>query len=235
MARRTVALIGYGTLSREFCRHFGRVLGANYELLGALVRHVPTDAPADMAFWTSVDGLLPTGSDYVVEFAGVGAVAEYGEDVLAAGSTFVVASAGALADDALRGRLAAAARRSDATLHVMSGAVGGFDMLRTMALDPATRFSINNVKAPESIEGAPFLGRGRLSREKASEVFRGSARRHSGLPQERERRRGGRPCRWVPRPCRGHDDLCSRKARQHPCHRGEKRNGRCSPRALQLT
>ncbi len=184
MTRKTVALIGYGTLSREFSRHFERVLAADYELLGALVRHVPTDASAGMSFWTSADSLLAANPDYVVEFAGVGAVAEYGERVLGSGADLVVASVGALADDALRERLADAARRSGATLHVMSGAVGGFDMLRTMALDPTTAFCVNNLKAPESIEGAPFLEGKRLSREELTEVFRGSAREAiAGFPK----------------------------------------------------
>lgn len=173
--KRTVALVGLGTLSREFCRLFEPALSDDYQLVGALVRHAPDEIPNGLQVFYDVDGLLTTRPDFVVEFAGVGAVKEYGEAVLAAGSNFVVASVGALADEAVLARLKAAAKHGGSAMYVMSGAVGGFDVLRTMALYPGTRFTIENVKAPGSLSGAPGLHGREPSREMPEELFRGSA------------------------------------------------------------
>lgn len=176
MPRKTVLLAGYGTLAREFTRKFYEVLAGDYELLGALVLHVPADAAeSGLTFHVDADEALAAAPDIVVEFAGVAAVGQYAERFLRAGSDFVVASVGALADACLLGELAEAARAGGSSLHVISGAVGGFDVLRTMALDPRTVFTIDNVKAPESLGGAPALEGRELSGEGVEEVFRGPA------------------------------------------------------------
>ncbi len=174
--KKHVLLLGYGTLAREFERKFHEVLAAEYDLVGALVRHAPVDAAADgLTFYAGPDEALAVRPDYVVEFAGVEAVRQYAAGFLRAGCDFVVASVGALADASLLAELGRAARAGGSSLHVMSGAVGGFDMLRTMALDPQTRFSIDNVKAPESLAAAPALEGRELSQDRCEEVFRGSA------------------------------------------------------------
>lgn len=173
-SKRTVALVGYGTLSHEFCRLFGPTLSDSYELVGTLVRHKPDSCPDDVGVYYDLEDLLAMDPDYVVEFAGVGAVGEYGEAVLAAGSNFVIASVGALADEGLLARLKTAAVRGGSAIYVMSGAVGGFDVLRTLALCPGTHFSIDNIKAPESLSGAPGLHGREPSGEMPEELFRGS-------------------------------------------------------------
>lgn len=174
--KKTVLLVGYGTLAREFEWLFGELLAGDYELVGALVRHVPEEPVADgLTFYADFDQALALRPDYVVEFAGVEAVRQYAAAFLRGGCDFVVASAGALADAALLAELEAAAREGGSSLHVMSGAVGGFDVLRTMALDPTTRFSIDNVKAPDSLAAAPALGGRELSQDRVEEVFRGPA------------------------------------------------------------
>ena len=176
MTRRSrLALIGYGTLAREFERVWGERLRESHELLGALIRHAPA-GDCCPKLYGSLDELLADRPDFVLEFAGASAVAEYGEKVLAAGCDLVVVSVGALADDALRGRLAEAAKGAGSTLHVASGAVGGFDVLRTVALGGCTHFSIDNVKAPEALAGAPGLRDRELSGCQRTEAFRGSAR-----------------------------------------------------------
>lgn len=185
--KKTVLLVGYGTLAREFARLFGEVLAKDYELVGALVRHVPEDATVGaggLRFYLDSEQATAAKPDFVVEFAGVDAVRQYAAEFLWAGCDFVVASVGALADEALFAQLEAAAREGGSSLRVMSGAVGGFDVLRTMALDPSTRFSIDNVKAPESLASAPALVGRELSQDRAEEVFRGPAKQAiAGFPK----------------------------------------------------
>ncbi len=183
--KNTVLLVGYGTLAREFERLFDEVLGDDYELVGALVRHVPEDAPADgLRFYLDAGQAVAVRPDFVVEFAGVDAVRSYAAEFLREGCDFVVASVGALADGALLAQLGAAACEGGSSLHVMSGAVGGFDVLRTMALDPSTRFSIDNIKAPQGLATAPALEGRELSHDQVEEVFRGSAKQAiAGFPK----------------------------------------------------
>ena len=93
----------------------------------------------------------------VVEFASVEAVREYGPAVLDAGIPLVVASVGAFADEAFLAEMKERAERAGARIYVASGAIGGFDVMRTLALEEGARVTIVNRKAPESLAGAPFL------------------------------------------------------------------------------
>ena len=83
---------------------------------------------------------------------------------------------GSLADDELYAALAKAAQESGTRLHLPSGAIGGFDLLRTIALAGTKEVSIESRKGPASLNGAPYL-EGRLLSEECEElVFEGSAR-----------------------------------------------------------
>jgi aspartate dehydrogenase len=67
--------------------------------------------------------------DYVLELAGHAAVAEHAPGALASGIGVAIASTGALADEALRRRLRDCAERGGTQLRLLSGAVGGLDVL----------------------------------------------------------------------------------------------------------
>ena len=85
----------------------------------------------------------------------------------------VVASVGALADGALRERLADRAARAGRRLYVISGAIGGFDVMQTIALMGGAHAAIANEKAPASLEGAPYLAGRTLSETRRETVFDG--------------------------------------------------------------
>ncbi len=177
MDKKRVLLVGHGVLAKEFESRFDEVLGRDYALVGALVRRLPdADEAHGLKLTTNLDEALTLAPDYVVEFAGAAAVSQYAEAFLRAGVDFVIASVGALSDKELLDDLTAAAREGKSSLRVLSGAVGGFDVLRTMAVGGETSFSIDNVKAPESLCGAPALAGQSLSQEHDEVVFRGSVR-----------------------------------------------------------
>lgn len=121
----------------------------------------------------SLDELIAQKPDIVIETAGVGAVREGAEKILAAGIDLVIVSIGALVDKAFYTKLEETARRSGARLYLASGAVGGFDALRTYALMGLTDVSITSLKAPESLEGAPGLNGRTISTTEPECVFEG--------------------------------------------------------------
>lgn len=173
--KKKIALIGYGALGRIFLNVFEEKLTEWYELSGVYTVPAP-DAQESYHFYGDLDELLADKPDMVVEFAGVGAVRAYAEKILNSGVSLVIASIGSLADDELYARLTKAAAENGCRLHLPSGAIGGFDLLRTMALAGVRSVSIESCKAPASLNGAPYLT-GRLLSETDEElVFEGSAR-----------------------------------------------------------
>ena len=124
---RAVALIGAGAIARSV----GEALAAGevegFHVAGFLTRTPRNDLPGRP--FASLDELLASQPDVVVEAASHDAVRSYAEEVLRAGCTLVCCSVGALADDELRARLLAAGGR----LVVPSGAVGGLDLLAAAA------------------------------------------------------------------------------------------------------
>ena len=173
--KKKIALIGYGALGKIFLNVFEEKLTECYELNGVYTLPAP-EAAEPYRFYGSLDELLEDRPDYVVEFAGVGAVRAYGERILRSGVSLIIASVGSLADDALFEGLAKAAAESGARLHLPSGAIGGFDLLRTIALAGTREVSIESRKAPASLNGAPYLEGRMLPEDQEELVFEGSAR-----------------------------------------------------------
>ena len=104
---------------------------------------------------SDLEGLLAAAPDVVVECAGHSAVAAYGVEVLAAGIDLIVASIGALANDALVDGLRAAAVQSGAQVTVPSGAIGGIDALAGARLSGITEVVYTGRKPPQAWAGSP--------------------------------------------------------------------------------
>ena len=174
-----VAIIGCGALGTTLMRIVKERLSDRYTLCGVMAAHME-HAQEAAARWGchacgSVQTLIGDRPDIVVELAGAAAVRGHAETILRAGIPLAVASVGALADDALRERLAAAARAGETALYVISGAVGGFDALRTLAMQGGVELTVDNVKAPRSLTGAPYLEGRALSETSEQLAFDGSA------------------------------------------------------------
>lgn len=106
-----------------------------------------TSLHADLA------GLLHSGAGVVVECASHAALHEHGAAVLAAGRDLVVASTGALADDALFDSLRRAATRGGAQILLPAGAVGGLDALAAARLRGTPRVTYTGRKPPGAWRG----------------------------------------------------------------------------------
>lgn len=96
---------------------------------------------------------VPPGADLAVECGGHAAVTQHGEAALEAGCDLLVASVGALADQALHDRLVAAARRTGKKLLIPAGAVAGMDGLAAARLAGIDRVHYTSRKLPVAWKG----------------------------------------------------------------------------------
>ncbi len=172
----TVALLGCGALARLFARHLPDVL-PDVRLTGAFCR-TPEACQAFAADFgcraaASLEELLADAPDYVVEFAGGGAVRAHARAVLEK-TNLITASIGAFADPAFFEDVKSVAQTHGTRLFLPNGAVGGLDLLQTFALMGGARLEIENKKAPRSLNGAPYLAGRALSETQPETVFTGS-------------------------------------------------------------
>ena len=111
---KTVAVIGAGALARIFCIQTQKLLADNYKIIAVMARHqehadaLSQEIKTDSC--TSLEDLLASFPDIVVEFAGREAAKQYAIPVLEHGSDLVIASIGALADNEFRNHLEKTAR-----------------------------------------------------------------------------------------------------------------------------
>ncbi|MFR6359613.1 MAG: aspartate dehydrogenase domain-containing protein [Sutterella wadsworthensis] len=121
----------------------------------------------------TLEELLADKPDLVVEIAGIGAAKAYGEAVLEAGCDFVLVSAGALADADWKARMTETALRTGRRIHVASGAIGGFDVLRTAAPHGRRGGDLREHQVPEEPLGAPGLMGVELPADRETLAFEG--------------------------------------------------------------
>lgn len=167
-----VGLIGLGSVGRSVVRALAEKPVAHLELVGALIRETDRARPdAGVPIMTSLDALLATRPDVVVEAAGHAALQKYSEAVLRGGCDLLIVSAGALADDALYDAIRRAAADGPCA-RVVSGAIGGLDALAAAAEGGLDRVEYRARKPARSL----------LAPEEASQlveplvIFRGTAR-----------------------------------------------------------
>ena len=164
MEKKRLALIGCGHLGRIVAEAYKKQLLPGYELVGVLGRS-PDRAKAlaveaGCKACGGLDDLLSLEPDYVVECASVQAVKDYALPLLRSGAELVLLSIGALADPDFRSEVKAAAITGSSHVHLASGAIGGFDVLSTVALmaqasgEPLTA-GIHTHKGPKSLENTP--------------------------------------------------------------------------------
>ena len=183
-----VGIIGGGTIARLFIEHIQRGDLGEADVVAIVGRGAPSRGKAladehGIAFVTGIDGLLKTHPDVVVEAAAHAVVREYGAPLLEQGIAFIVLSCGALADDALRARLEAAALRSGALLYVPSGGIGGLDALKAACIAGVDTVSIAVTKPPAAWKGIAYverLGIDLAGLREARVLFEGTA--HEGVP-----------------------------------------------------
>ena len=156
-----VGIIGGGTIARLFLQHIrAGELGAA-EVVAVVGRSDASRGKAlasdfGVPFVIGLEGLLARKPDVVVEAASHEAVHAFGPEVLRAGMALIVLSAGALADDTLRGSLERAAAEHGARLYVPSG---GLDALKAACIAGVDEVTIAVTKPPAAWKGIPYVER----------------------------------------------------------------------------
>lgn len=114
----------------------------------------------------------------VIEAASQEAVKEYASRILSSGCDLMIMSVGALMDVELVANLVEECRRSGRRIYVPSGAIGGIDAIKALALVGIQEARLTTKKPPKALVGAPYVERSGIRLEGLEEetvLFEGSA------------------------------------------------------------
>ena len=180
MKKHKLALLGGGYLNSIVARAVRDGLLPEYELVGVFGRQsARTEAFAQefgCKLCHTIEELMAEKPDYTVEAASGDALRYYAETVVAAGSNLIVISMGAFADTELYERVKEIARANNCKVYIPSGAVGGFDVLRTAALMSPIKVSMTSLRSAASLYYSPFNFDGILDITEPTRVFNGSTK-----------------------------------------------------------
>ncbi len=180
MKKLKLGLVGCGFLGNIIADAWRDGLLDEYEFTGCLSRTIKsTRSVAEKTgckACTNLEELLALKPDYLVEAASPAVMKEIAEKTLRNGSNLVVLSIGAFADSDFYERIKQTAREAGVRVHLASGAIGGFDVLRTVTLMSGIQSSITTEKGPASLKGTPIFKENLMTDTKKSEVFSGSAK-----------------------------------------------------------
>lgn len=178
-----IALVGFGAIGQALARQLGA--DGRLVLTQVVVRPSPSDAlqsaAAQLAPQARVLAALDLSPgqrpDLVVECAGHSAVDAHLVPALQAGIPCVMASVGALHDQALLNRLELAASQGNTRVQLVSGAIGAIDALTAARLGGLDEVTYVGRKPPLSWKGTPAEKVCDLAQLSSPQViFRGSAR-----------------------------------------------------------
>ncbi|MCW0234012.1 MAG: aspartate dehydrogenase [Ferrovibrio sp.] len=176
--RPSILLIGHGAIAAEV--RAAALSTGLFDVGAVLVRHEKVGSvQAELSGYKVIDTLedLDFKPLLAAECASHSAVREYGPAVLRLGIDLVVASIGALSDDALHRELELAAAEGGAKLILPAGAVPGIDALNAATLGGLDRVSYISRKPPAAWKGTPAEQKLHLDDLKdATTFYTGSAR-----------------------------------------------------------
>ncbi len=168
-----VGLIGLGAVGQSVIQLLNEHAAKGIEVVGALVRDPSRDRNCAVSnIVSTVDELLATAPEVVVEAGGHRALSKHGPAILRTGSDLIIISIGALADPAVEREIALAANAGRSQARVVSGAIGGLDALGAAAIGGLSRVT-HTTRKPARTLLTNFEG---LEVGTAQEVFHGTAR-----------------------------------------------------------
>lgn len=179
MKKKKLVVLGSGALGTIIAETVCQKLSKNYEILGIFSEtqeeSLELSKKINCKTYSSLDQAILDKPDYLIEAAGSDVVKDIAIKVLENGINLIPLSVGAFADKDFYKAIKEKAIENNVRIHIPSGAVGGFDVLRGAMLIEDVDVSITTEKSPESLEGVPFLKGRRLSRDNEELVFKGSA------------------------------------------------------------
>lgn len=127
----------------------------------------------------TLEELLALKPDYLVESASPAAMKALAMPTLKNGTSIVTLSIGALADVAFYKEVMDVAKANGARVHLVSGATGGFDVLRTASLMGNASASFFNEKGPNALKGTAVYDESLQTEQRV--VFSGNATEAIGM------------------------------------------------------
>ena len=180
-----LGLIGYGNIADGLIALLDKTSVAKVSVLvrnpSKMPGHQPSSATEKgptIRFVSDVTDLIAAGPDLVIECAGHSAVETHVPALLRAGVDVVIASVGALADADLNTEIELAAEHGHSRFILPSGAIGGLDLLRAVALAGDVDITYRGTKPPAAWKGSAaedVIGLDEL--ENAQVFFKGSGRK----------------------------------------------------------
>ena len=166
MERKTLAIVGCGKLANIVVEALVKGLLPDYKLIGTYSRtfekaeglaeqinqvHIDyTCAPC-----RSIEALFGLKPDYIVETASPASLKDIAIPALKNGSSIVTLSIGALADAEFYALVKKTASEYGTRVHLASGAIGGFDVLRTVSLMEESSVTFDTTKGPRPLRKTP--------------------------------------------------------------------------------
>ncbi len=180
MKKHTLAIVGCGKLANIIIDALNQGLLADYELTASYSRtkakavHIAEKANGtNCKACDSIEELLAFKPNYIVETASPASLREFAISALKNGSSIVTLSIGALADKNFYEEVKQTASENNTRMHLASGAIGGFDVLRTAALMGNCTATFDTEKGPNSLKNTSVYDEA-LQTEKR-QVFKGDA------------------------------------------------------------
>jgi aspartate dehydrogenase len=175
-----LGIVGCGFLANIIVDAWREGLLEDFEFVGCMSRTVESAAAlakkAHCVACENIDELLELKPDYVLEAASPAVLKTIAEKVLSKGANLVVLSIGAFADAEFYERVKQTAMLTGVRVHLATGAIGGFDVLRSVALMSGIEACIRTEKGPASLQGTPVFNAKLLSDNEPTQVFSGTAR-----------------------------------------------------------
>lgn len=185
MRKKKLGILGSGYLAGIIARAWTDGFLENYELVGIFSRNEEKcralSEKTGCKACTDLEQLLQLHPDYVAEAASGDAVRTYAEQILCGGSNLIVLSIGAFADAEFYEKIRRTALETNTRVHIASGAVGGFDVLRTISLMGKVNAGICTHKGPGSLQNTPLYAEHLLTDREETKVFDGTAKDAIGL------------------------------------------------------
>lgn len=175
-----IIVIGCGTLGMTIIRGVKEKLNKAYEVVAVCDANEESAKSAaeylGVPIVRTAEEIIGMKPDFVVEAASKYVVEAFAPVILKAGLHMIILSVGALANEELTEELRRLGDESGARLHIASGAVGGFDLMRALRFGGLEYAEIHSSKNPRSLNGAPYLNGRELPPHLKQEVFEGNAR-----------------------------------------------------------
>lgn len=149
-----VTLIGFGAIGRTLIARMAGHPTVRITHVVVSECHV-ADTQAQVGDGLIATSTVPPETTLLLEAAGHGAIGSHVLPALERGVECAVLSIGALSEDGLPEKLAAAAQRGGTRVHLLAGAIGGIDAIASARLAGLDSVTYTGRKPPEGWRGTP--------------------------------------------------------------------------------